>query len=425
MRGTSSKASRPNGGMSTERGIRLRLALVCIAVCVPVNRLSAAHNPTLETLESIGYVDSMPADNTSLRGVVKRDGDAYRGWNLLSSRHRASAELVDMDGVVQHRWEEPGGVAWMHVELLPNGDLLALAKDHYLVRLDHDSNVVWRLKHRVHHDFAVLPDGRILALARRLRRKTYGGIQLPILEDVLIWVREDGKIQKGRSLFSLVKNLIPSERIQSLIDAVQRGETPFSQLAWPEYLGDVTHTNSVKVLHRDIPGVAPAGSLLFSFRELSRIAITDANATEVLWVWGRGELEEQHHATQLTNGNLMVFDNGVHRERSRVLEIRPARREIVWWYTHSSLFTRLRGSAQRLPNGNVLITESDSGHVIEVTRAGALVWEFWNPYLRDVRGQTERDSIYRLLRYPRSFYSAAAESKDTEKREFSFLRSTE
>ncbi len=39
------------------------------------------------------------------------------------------------------------------------------------------------------------------------------------------------------------------------------------------------------------------------------------------------------------------------------------------------------GANQPLPNGNVLITESDFGRVFEVTRDGEIVWEFNSPHL--------------------------------------------
>ena len=53
-----------------------------------------------------------------------------------------------------------------------------------------------------------------------------------------------------------------------------------------------------------------------------------------------------------------------------------------------------RGAAQRLPNGNTLITESERGRVFEVTPQKEIVWEFWNPEI--VKGARKR--IYRLTR---------------------------
>ena len=52
-------------------------------------------------------------------------------------------------------------------------------------------------------------------------------------------------------------------------------------------------------------------------------------------------------------------------------------------------------SAERLPNGNTLITESDKGRAFEVTHAGEVVWEFWNPVILDGK----RARIYRLVRH--------------------------
>jgi hypothetical protein len=39
----------------------------------------------------------------------------------------------------------------------------------------------------------------------------------------------------------------------------------------------------------------------------------------------------------------------------------------------------IRSSQQRLANGNTLITESNGGRILEVTRQGETVWEFVNP----------------------------------------------
>ena len=106
----------------------------------------------------------------------------------------------------------------------------------------------------------------------------------------------------------------------------------------------------------------------------------------------------------MNNGSILVFDNGTRRMRSRVLEVDPTTGKIAWSYSAADFFTRLRGAAQKLPNGNVLATESDSGHAIEVTPAGKVVWEFWNPDVRNSAGKKpERAAIYRLMRYERSY----------------------
>ena len=54
-------------------------------------------------------------------------------------------------------------------------------------------------------------------------------------------------------------------------------------------------------------------------------------------------------------------------------------------------------SAQRLPNGNTLITEGADGRLLEVTPEHELVWEYMSPYFA-AKGDTNH--IYRSYRYP-------------------------
>ena len=53
---------------------------------------------------------------------------------------------------------------------------------------------------------------------------------------------------------------------------------------------------------------------------------------------------------------------------------------------------------QRLPNGNTLITEADTGRVFEVTRKGEVVWEFGNKWGSPTAFMGE--AIYRAYRVP-------------------------
>jgi len=60
----------------------------------------------------------------------------------------------------------------------------------------------------------------------------------------------------------------------------------------------------------------------------------------------------------------------------------------VWEYKRPSptpgenyrFFSFYISSAQRLPNGNTLITEGDAGRIFEVTASGELVREYLSPY---------------------------------------------
>lgn len=373
--------------------------------------LSSAAVPeeTARALEALGYVPSTPTSNPDDRGVTTQVPDASeRGLNLFSSRRRASALLTDMDGQVLHRWaaaeeDGEGRRQWMHVEPLPTGEILAITKDHDLAKHAWDSTLVWRAPIRAHHDLAIHRDGRIFALVRDRTETTYGGADVPVLADGIAVLSADGQLQRTIDLLPLFREHVAERRLRTMRDALEGGSV--RRLLRAGNVGDVLHTNSIEILEREIPGVAPAGSLLLSFRALSRIAIVNAEGTEVLWVWGQGELDGQHDARHLANGNILLFDNGLGRGRdSRVVEVNPVTGEIAWSFEAPDLYSRLRGGAQELPNGNILITESDDGRAFEITRSGDVVWEFWNP---DVRGQgedAERGVIYRLNRFPESFF---------------------
>ncbi|MFT8777980.1 MAG: aryl-sulfate sulfotransferase [Gluconacetobacter liquefaciens] len=96
-------------------------------------------------------------------------------------------------------------------------------------------------------------------------------------------------------------------------------------------------------------------------------------------------------------GDLLVFDDqgpagfprvalGVY-VGSRVLEINPVTRQIVWQYSAYesgmppwTFYSSFVSSAQRLPNGNTLIDEGMNGRIFQVSPAGEIVWEYVSPY---------------------------------------------
>lgn len=142
-----------------------------------------------------------------------------------------------------------------------------------------------------------------------------------------------------------------------------------------------------------------------------------------------GQIIGQHHVHMIPRGlpgegNIMVFDNGgwggygapnpgsptgidnALRDYSRVLEFDPTTLKIVWQYTPAEagflipmfafmFYSGFVSSAQRLPNGNTLITEGACGRILEVTREHEIVWEFVNPF----RGWSH-DAKYRTKPQP-------------------------
>jgi len=99
-----------------------------------------------------------------------------------------------------------------------------------------------------------------------------------------------------------------------------------------------------------------------------------------------------------------------------VLEIDPLTLEVKWQYPApvpgpggGRLYSALVSAAQRLPNGNTLITEGNGGRIIEVTSGQEIVWEYVSPYQHRMLKIT---LIYRAYRYPYDWAPRAERSPE-------------
>lgn len=160
---------------------------------------------------------------------------------------------------------------------------------------------------------------------------------------------------------------------------------------------DWAHVNTVNVIPENQwfdagdTRFAP-GNLIVMPRKFKTVYIIDKQSKKVLWEYEgqyKGGLGGAHEPYMIAKGlpgagNILIFDNGglgAHPGESYVLEIQPVKKEVVWVYDKGRDFNiRTRGGAQRLWNGNTLISEDPTGRVFEVNSAGELVWEFMSPY---------------------------------------------
>jgi len=171
---------------------------------------------------------------------------------------------------------------------------------------------------------------------------------------------------------------------------------------------------------------------------------------DTMWTFGGKEykraysrLEQiigQHHTHMIPKGlpgegNIMIYDNGgyagygprnpgshygwsdARRDYSRVIEFDPRTLEIVW--EHSAEVMGLRdkykfysdyvSSAQRLPNGNTLITNGAIGQLQEVTPEHEIVWEYISPYYSNPGNY---NLVYRAYRVPYDYAPQAGKQKE-------------
>jgi hypothetical protein len=336
-------------------------------------------------------------DEAGRQGIT-RDvaGEAFPGLLFYHSRSRRRAHLLDARGVPLHTWvgeAAPGG--WHHVELGPGGELFVIRRDGVLVRLGPDGTARWRRDLGVHHDLALDGAGGLWVLSHALVDVPFDGRPIPIVDDAILHLDAEGRVQARLSLYALLGDAVPRPRLERIAarpaEAWRDARRPLHGVV------DVFHTNTVERLARDVPGLGRRGDLLVGVRELDLVAVIDPDREQVVWRFGPGELDRPHQPTLRRNGHVLVFDNGSSRGWSRIVEVEPSSRRIVWaWQAEppSAFYSEKMGGVEELPNGNVLVTESQRGRAFELTPEGEIVWEFWNP--EQHKDGDARASIHRM-----------------------------
>jgi len=353
-----------------------------------------------EKLRSLPYASWKPIDKkeVDITGVTKYDPElACNGVNLFFTDKLAGGFLFDMTGRILHRFTDKRErkSQWKLIEPYLD-DFLVLIDNYAMFRIDWDSNVKWTRVIPFHHDIAVGDNGDIYSIANlKVLLPVYCPNE-PIYDNILLILTDQGEVKKGISFANMV--IQHKDLFHAAMHPPKR-EHCYDKDAW-----DVFHINTVEVINRDVydgdKKLFGKGDVLFCIRHLNVIGAVNIEKEDIIWYWGLGELEYPHHPSLLDNGNILLFDNGNQRRYSRVIEVDPRSGEIVWEYKGvppKSFFSFDRGSAERLPNGNTLIADSSQGRIIEVTKNGEVVWEFYNPVVD--KKENKRAMIYRMVRF--------------------------
>ncbi len=358
--------------------------------------MSPEQRAELEALEAIGYVGGS-VEGAGPTGVVRNRADkVWGGLNFYTSGHAPEALLMDNDGRVRHRWSADFDAlwpdypvrknhnsrsCWRRAHLFPNGDVVAIFGGLGMVRLDRESKVLWALPNRAHHDLDVAPDGDIVVLTREAHVVPRVDPKRPVLEDFVVVLGPDGVEKDRLSVLEAFEN-------SAEYAAIWQRKT--------QHRGDLFHTNSVEVLDGSLAAALPAfraGNILISCRANHTIAVVDLEKRQVVWAHHGGEdraFRRQHDPSVLDNGHLLLFDNKDAPGRSAVEEYDPVSMKQVWSYRGGAadpFYSATCGAAERLPNGNTMVTESDNGRAFEVDGAGEIVWEFLNPARAGAEGE--------------------------------------
>jgi uncharacterized protein (UPF0248 family) len=359
-----------------------------------------------------------------------------RGVGLLASDpERASREftlfaplfvqnrnvyLIDLQGNIVHTWTMPyspglsgylteRGTLFFNGRTPENSFLSRFPfKGGVVLEADWNGKVLWEVRHPDHHHHGILlRNGNVLLncmgrVPDEIARRVSGGVvehDMPSGQ-----YRPQTEAEAGKMYSDYLVELTPAgktvwewrtwEHLDPVLDGISEVQAP--RTMWAQ-------GNSVEEL--------PDGDILASFRPTSTVVRISRKTGEIVWKLGPPTVAGQHAPTMLGNGNVLIFDNGVHRlddsmPYSRVIEVNPATNQIVWTYQDKpgwNFFSPRMGGAQRLPNGNTLITEASSGRFFEITKDGEVVWEYVNPYfgtpLFGGPPTSQSNQVFRALRY--------------------------
>jgi outer membrane protein assembly factor BamB len=334
------------------------------------------------------------------------DGELLKTW---------TADYPPDSDVVRDRGRR-GDKGWANAKFGPDGHLYAIHDGMGLIKLDWDGVMVWGRPEFYHHDLAFAEDGTIIALIDTDRRIEFDGRPLILLDNGFAFVTPDGKIERIIWMYDIlaenehfVRTLGNAglDRLPGVLDQdldLENAGAAFGDAAaffGPDHRRrrrgqDAMHPNAVHILSTASEGRWDAGDLMTSLREMGIVAVFDRGTGALKWSWGYGILDNAHDPSLLPNGHLLVFDNGMYRKQSRVIEVDPATEEIVWQYPADdgqSFYSRVMGLAQPLENGNILVVSSEAGQVFEVSPKREKVWEFFSPVFIS---PPNRDTLHRV-----------------------------
>jgi hypothetical protein len=350
-------------------------------------------------------------------GTVDETSKTFDGFTLYAcasvSSPNTQISLINMRREVVHQWSVSFSGIWpsppqfngRHINdskvcifgchPFANGDLLVVfhslefqARGCGLAKVDKDSKLIWSYAANIHHDVVVGDDGIIYAIDQRpvySRPRELESVPLPWFVDYLVMLSPDGKeVNEPISILDALRNSPYSKLLTPLetpITPVAKGALTDKDLKDLREAQNVLHTNSVSVLSREMASKFPnfkAGQVLLSMRSLDAIAVLDPPTGSI--VWGAcGPWHFQHDAQFLNNGHMLLFDNLGSPHGSRVLEFEPQSASFPWSYPefgNAPFKSGVRGMAQRLPNGNTLIVNSEEKQMFEVTQNHEVVWNF-------------------------------------------------
>jgi len=366
--------------------------------------------------------NNVPARSEFGKSPVLVRGQVSPGFMLFTPLNLSSAPfkggtvyLTNLYGQVVHTWKTKAKTQYAilksdsHLVVsqanIDNKKYPQAARITSIQELDAESNLIWEYKNdALHHDFDVLPNDNIA-----------------VLEWVKIPTEKITSVVGGRSGTEFNKEEIFTDRILEVdrdknvvwswnaLDHIGPEEFKIPEM-FPR--DQWSHANSIKYIKSD-PFFSEEAYLV-SMRYFNTVFLISRKTGEIIWRSPQGLLGHQHDATFLESGNILIFNNAFHTSvslnyfnyGSSVIEINPVTNKVEWEFSGGSnpldkarLTEVILSGAQRLSNGNTLITLGTTGHLLEVTKEGKVVWDMVNPYSDSTTEAFPSNYLFKSRRY--------------------------
>lgn len=405
-------------------------------------------------------------------GLLYHDSGATEGYTLFSPLKNNEVFLINNCGEKVNQWtftELPGATCY----LLANGNLLRAGKDHIEIR-DWSNTIIWSYATTAngipqHHDIEPLPNGNVLCLVS----ESYTLAQMTAMGRNPANTNASFKSEKivelhptGLNTASIVWEWKFMDHIIQDFDDTKSNYGIVSD--HPELLDINYEGNPVDYIHTNgLDYNADLDQILVSARHLNEIYIIDHSTTtqeamghtggnlnhggDFIWRWGNPEVYGQGTSADrklflqhdpkwvendyLDQGKITVFNNGDATTNQNFTSVCLIAPEIVnniytktnnkfnpatydWSWNGSILGIEVHENKQSgthsLPNGNIILAETSTGRVSEITKSGTLVWSYKNPtgsivnsnptyYQQNSTISGSDNSFFRAEKYPANF----------------------
>ena len=362
-------------------------------------------NTSLKKTASINECGSKQPEKSGM--YIYDKNQTYPGYILVENK------LLDQTGKVVHAWDNN-----THMGIIqPDGTYIAqkgssLNRTSSLVKYSFNGTLIWEKPDvKPHHKIALTNENTILTITK----ETHEYEDKLVDFDVIVEFDQDGNQIWNWSTWN---NLDYIQTFHKPLEITNDSIRPGIKSIWGGYY-DYYHMNSVEEIpdntyswyeeEQDGKIIQPfkEGNIIFNFRHGSMIFILDKDTGKIVWHVTQydvpGEIQGQHDSTMLPSGNILIYDNGRYRKSTRVIELNPITKKIEWQYSAPNFFTVVMGDANKLANGNYLLSETVNGRAFEITSNGTILWEYFNPNTEKVGSTTKRSDIFQIKKYDLDF----------------------